>query len=34
MEFATPKKIKKWKTLNPITAEIIQDDGIEVGMLI
>ena len=34
MEFTTPKRIKKWKNLNPITAEIIQDDSIEVGMLI
>ena len=27
-------KIKKWKYLNPITAEITQNDDIEVGMLI
>ena len=33
-ELATPKKIKKWKYLNPITAELTQDDDIEVGMLI
>ena len=33
-EIATPKKIKKWKYLNPITAEMTQDDDIEVGMLI
>ena len=33
-EIATPKKIKKWKYLNPITAEIIKDDDSEVGMLI
>ena len=33
-EIATPKKIKKWKYLNPITTEITQDDDIEVGMLI
>ena len=32
-EIATPKKIKKWKYLNPITTEVIQDDDIEVGML-
>ena len=33
-EIATPKKIKKWKYLYPITAEITQDNDIEVGMLI
>ena len=33
-EVATPKKIEKWKYLNPITTEITQDDDIEVGMLI
>ena len=33
-EIATPKKIKKWKYLILITAEIRQDDEIEVGMLI
>ena len=33
-EIVTPKKIEKWKYLNPITAEVIQDDNIEVVMLI
>ena len=33
-EIATPKKIKKWKYLNQITAEITQDDDTEVGILI
>ena len=33
-EIATPKKIKKWTYLNPITAQITQDDNSEVGMLI
>ena len=33
-EIATPKKINKWKYLNQITAEITQDDDIEVGILI
>ena len=33
-DIATPKKIKKWKYLNLITAEITRDDDIEVGMLI
>ena len=33
-EIATPKNIKKRKYLNPITAEIMQDDDIEVGMLL
>ena len=33
-EIDTPKKIKKWKYLNPITAEMIHDDDIGVGMLI
>ena len=31
---ATPKNIKKWKYLNPITAEIRQNDETDVGMLI
>ena len=33
-EIATPKKIKKWKYLNLITADITEDNNIEVGMLI
>ena len=33
-EIATPNNIKKWKYLNPITAEIMQDDDIEGGMLL
>ena len=33
-EIAAAKKIKKWQYLNPITAEITQDDDIEIGILI
>ena len=33
-EITTPKKNKKWNYLNPITAEIKQDDDSEAGMLI
>ena len=33
-EIATPNKIKKWKYLEKISGEIIQEENIEVGMLI